>query len=173
MRFNSEKKESKDGEDSDFKTMLVEQYRMNELIMNWSSNMLYHDRLVAHPSVAERQVDQLLEERTKEGSSKGEESKIDANEAENGFGGPLMMIDTAGSLMHEQVEEDKAGLKESKYNLGETDLVIATLKELFEIGLKEEDIGVITPYSAQVSEIRKEIKRREIRAPGISQNELL
>ena len=52
--------------------------------------------------------------------------------------------------------------------MGETDLVISILNELFEMGLKEEDIGVITPYSAQVSEIRKEIKRREIRAPNLS-----
>ena len=57
--------------------------------------------------------------------------------------------------------------------MGETDLVISILNELFEMGLKEEDIGVITPYSAQVSEIRKEIKRREIRAPNLSQNDLL
>ena len=92
MRFNSAKKEIKDGEDSDFKTMLVEQYRMNELIMNWSSNMLYHDRLVAHSSVAHREVSQLLTERN------GEESKFDSSDLASA---PLMLIDTAGSLMHE------------------------------------------------------------------------
>ena len=65
---------------------------MNELIMNWSSNMLYHDRLVAHSSVADREVNQLLTERT------GEESKVDTSELGCA---PLMLIDTAGSLMHE------------------------------------------------------------------------
>jgi len=27
---------------------------MNELIMKWSSEQMYHDKLVAHPSVANR-----------------------------------------------------------------------------------------------------------------------
>ena len=35
-----------------FATMLVEQYRMNELIMNWSSQSMYQGRLVAHNSVS-------------------------------------------------------------------------------------------------------------------------
>ena len=39
------------------------------------------------------------------------------------------------------------------------DLVLNVMKELFEIGLNESQIGVITPYSAQVSEIRKELKK--------------
>lgn len=47
------------------------------------------------------------------------------------------------------------GRNESKYNFGEVDLVIQMIKELMEAGLPEKEIGVITPYSAQVSEIRK------------------
>lgn len=35
-----------------FQTMLVEQYRMNSLIMQWSSTQLYEGRLVAHSSVS-------------------------------------------------------------------------------------------------------------------------
>jgi superfamily I DNA and/or RNA helicase len=41
-------------------TMLVEQYRMNDSIMNWSSNALYHGKLVAHPDVKDRVVDELM-----------------------------------------------------------------------------------------------------------------
>lgn len=35
-------------------TLLQEQYRMNSLIMNFSSRRFYDDRLIAHPSVANR-----------------------------------------------------------------------------------------------------------------------
>ena len=71
---------------------------------------------------------------------------------------PLLFIDTAGSLMFEGIETE-VGVNESKYNFGEVDLVLNVMKELFEIGLNESQIGVITPYSAQVSEIRKELKK--------------
>ena len=67
---------------------------------------------------------------------------------------PLIFIDTAGALMYEAVDQE-VGRNESKYNYGEIDLVIQMIKELIEAGLPEREIGVITPYSAQVSEIRK------------------
>ena len=41
-------------------TMLVEQYRMNETIMKWSSEALYHNKLVAHPDVKDRLVDDIM-----------------------------------------------------------------------------------------------------------------
>ena len=63
--------------------------------------------------------------------------------------------------MYEGIETE-VGVNESKYNFGEVDLVIHVMKELFEYGLNESQIGVITPYSAQVSEIRKELKAHEI-----------
>lgn len=44
-----------------------------------------------------------------------------------------------------------SGFNEQKYNIGESGLVIQTINELVNyLGLKGEDIGVITPYSAQV-----------------------
>lgn len=39
--------------------MLVEQYRMNSQIMQWSSNSMYDSKLVAHPSVATHSVADL------------------------------------------------------------------------------------------------------------------
>ena len=126
-----------------FATMLVEQYRMNELIMNWSSQSMYQGRLVAHNSVSQRTIQDLIND--------GETNET------GDITGPLLFIDTAGSLMYEGIETE-VGVNESKYNFGEVDLVIHVMKELFEIGLNESQIGVITPYSAQVSEIRKELK---------------
>jgi superfamily I DNA and/or RNA helicase len=50
--------------------------------------------------------------------------------------------------MHEAVEESESGISESKSNIGEADLVLQTIKELTGQGIKEECIGVISPYSA-------------------------
>ena len=72
--------------------------------------------------------------------------------------GPLLMIDTAGSLMYEEV--DAESISESKYNYGEADLVLQMVNELREAGLLEEAIGVISPYSAQVNEIRKALRKQ-------------
>jgi len=60
---------------------------------------------------------------------------------------PLMLVDTAGALMHESVDEQSEN--ESKFNNGECDIVIQLLKELInQNGVKKPDIGVITPYNA-------------------------
>lgn len=41
-----------------------------------------------------------------------------------------MIIDTAGALMHESVEESASGISESKTNVGEADIAIQIIKEL-------------------------------------------
>ena len=41
--------------------MLVEQYRMNQAIMAWSSDALYEGRLVAHPTVRDHTVIDLID----------------------------------------------------------------------------------------------------------------
>lgn len=51
---------------------------------------------------------------------------------------------------------------ESKYNNGECDLVLQVIKELLDNGVRAEDIGVITPYNAQVNLIRKELRHSEM-----------
>lgn len=63
---------------------------------------MYQGRLVAHSSVATHTISDLT------GSDWG----------------PLMFIDTAGALMHEDVEESATGISESKSNAGEADLTI-------------------------------------------------
>ena len=122
-----------------FATMLVEQYRMNELIMQWSSHELYHDRLVAHGSVASATL--------------GDLGKFPPE-----ITSPLLFVDTAGALMYEEVEDSK-GITESKFNYGETDLVVQVVNELLTEGISCEHIGVISPYSAQVTEIRKALRK--------------
>ena len=46
--------------------MLVEQYRMNSLIMQWSSSQLYDGRLIAHSSVSNRVLGEIVGEENKD-----------------------------------------------------------------------------------------------------------
>lgn len=143
-------------------TMLVEQYRMNEDIMAWSSRAMYNGKLVAHDDVKDRSIAQLV--------------KAD-EEASDLLSNPLLIIDTAGSLMHEGVESERkqtdeddqtrrkkaslSQLSESKYNDGEADLVMQVLIELHEeLALSLPDIGIISPYSAQVNLLKKMCRKK-------------
>ena len=113
--------------------MLLEQYRMNSKIMDWSSANMYEGKLVAHPNVAGHTI-----------------ADISASDWS-----PLMIVDTAGALMYEEVEESATGISESKSNVGEADIAIQLIKELKSQGVTEENIGIISPYSAQVTELKK------------------
>ena len=84
---------------------------MNARIMQWSSSQMYQDRLVAHESVRDRVLADLLP------------VSEEGHDADDVSGEPLIFIDTAGSLMYEAVDQE-VGKNESKYNLGEVDLVI-------------------------------------------------
>lgn len=68
---------------------------------------------------------------------------------------PLVLYDTTGFDLYETSDGDN-GLSsewgsESKLNEGEADVVVKYVHELVEYGVKPEDIGVITPYNAQVN----------------------
>ena len=130
--------------------MLNEQYRMNSLIMDWSSHAMYEDSLIAHKSVKDRTMSDIITP-----SSMALDLGL-AQSAQEVLSSPLMFIDTAGSLMHEGIDEESKN--ESKYNNGECDIVIQVLKELISYGVRKADIGVITPYSAQVNLIKKQIR---------------
>uniref|UniRef100_A0A7N0VDF1 DNA helicase n=1 Tax=Kalanchoe fedtschenkoi TaxID=63787 RepID=A0A7N0VDF1_KALFE len=109
-------------------SMLTVQYRMHELIMNWSSKELYSNKIVAHPSVAAHTLSDI--ENVK--SSSSTEST-------------LLLIDIAGCDMPEKKDEE-----ESTLNEGEAEVAIAHAKRLVESGVSASDIGIITPYAAQV-----------------------
>ena len=113
---------------------------------------MYDNKLVAHGSVRNHVLNDLIEE------SKDQTTELDGSN-------PLLFIDTAGALMYEAVEEDQK-VTESKLNLGEVDLVLEVVQELLETGVKESHIGIISPYSAQVNEIRKELKKRAAVSTG-------
>lgn len=122
------------------KRMLKVQYRMHHKIMEFPSQELYEGALVADASVAER----LL-------------TDLDSVQETDDTISPVVLIDTAGAgLLEAQVDEDE----ESKLNEGEVEKVVEHVESLIDAGVIEGDIGVITPYSAQVSKLNQAMKER-------------
>lgn len=58
----------------------------------------------------------------------------------------MLLIDTAGCEFDEYQEQDG----DSRYNQGEAQAALAHVQRLLAAGLAPADIGIITPYSAQV-----------------------
>ena len=61
--------------------------------------------------------------------------------------GPLLLIDTAGCDMVEAIDDD---FDDSKLNEGEARVALKHCQRLLDLGIKMTDIGIITPYGAQV-----------------------
>lgn len=59
---------------------------------------------------------------------------------------PLLLIDTAGCAFEEAPEADG----DSRSNEGEARAALAHVRRLLAVGLAPADVGIITPYSAQV-----------------------
>jgi superfamily I DNA and/or RNA helicase len=67
--------------------------------------------------------------------------------------GPLFFLDTAGAVMDEDI--DIKDIHESKFNVGECDLVLTLVEELQAAFIDPTKIGIITPYRAQVNALKK------------------
>lgn len=113
--------------------MLTTQYRMNEVIMRFSSRELYEDRLIAAPAVEGHLLAELP------GVARSPRTTS-----------PLELIDTAGGGLGEELEEGG----ESRLNPGEAKLVLAEVEALLRDGVRPGMIAVIAPYSAQVRHLR-------------------
>lgn len=117
--------------------LLDTQYRMNRVIMEWSSSQLYEGRILAHFSVENHLLNSL----------DGVETEEDCTDQ------PLLLIDTAGCDMPEL--ETPAEM--SKANIGEAKLVVCHLECLINLGVKPEDIAIISPYNLQVTLLKRAI----------------
>lgn len=116
--------------------MLTVQYRMHADIMTWSSEELYGGKLEAHASVAAHTLHDLSDVKDNDG---------------NCDHAVLQIIDTSGcDLPGEETEGDG-----SKLNRGEAAVTMAVVRRLLDSGMKPIDIGVITPYAAQVGLLRE------------------
>ncbi|KAL6506041.1 hypothetical protein OROHE_022760 [Orobanche hederae] len=129
----------------DAMSMLTVQYRMHELIMNWSSEELYHGKIKAHATIAAHTLYEL--EDVKKSSSTEP---------------TLLLIDIAGDHYKKYLEawdnyknpdcdmEEKKDEEDSTLNEGEASVAIAHARRLVESGVQAGNIGIIAPYAAQV-----------------------
>ena len=125
-------------EHPDFSIMLKVQYRMNEKIMKFPSEMFYNGLLIAHDSVKNQTILDLLI------------SKIDPNDKEIINEKPIIFIDCNG-----EEKRDKESL--SYYNVEEGKIV----KKFVDIFLKYKiPVSVITPYDAQVKYLKRILEEK-------------
>jgi len=129
----------------DIRVMLEIQYRMNEEIVEFPSREFYDGKLKAEGSIKGRTLEDLLQQSM---PAPVEGSIIDFVLDKR----PFLFVDTIdGGAIYE--DKTKKGAT-SKENEGEAQLVMEIVEGLLDIGIKPEDIAVISPYNAQVALIR-------------------
>ena len=122
-------------------TLLKVQYRMNKQIMQFSSEWFYHGEVESAPTVEHRGI-------------------LD-------YDLPMMWVDTAEC----DGKEEFVGENFGRVNRAEAELTLSTLQTYLEkIGkgriLEESiDVGIISPYRAQVQLLRKMLRQREFFRP--------
>ena len=122
-------------------TLLQVQYRMNDAIMHFSSEWFYGGMVQSAPNVKYRSI-------------------LDLDT-------PIVWVDTHGLDMKEEFVGENFG----RINKGEAELTMQTLHDYFErIGkqriLDERlDMGIISPYRAQVQYLRRLIRRDDFFKP--------
>lgn len=121
------------------------QYRMNKKIMEFPSRSMYHGQLLADETVANRL---LIDLPMVDASPSGDDNDVDTKL-------PLIWYDTQGDEFPETA--DDATILGSKYNEGEIAIVKEHIEDLRSLNVPQESIGVISPYNAQVSHLKKQI----------------
>lgn len=122
-------------------TLLKVQYRMNEQIMRFSSDYFYNGEVETAPGITHRSI-------------------LD-------YDLPMMWIDTEDVDGKEEFIGESCG----RINRAEAELTLSILQEYFDkIGknriLEESiDVGIISPYRAQVQLLRKMIRQKEFFRP--------
>ena len=148
-------------------TLLKVQYRMNEEIMRFSSDWFYGGQVEAAPQIKYRGIldydnpmvwidtsDDTMTAASGSTASEGNQTSVPSGEGKE-------------ASFHEQFVGSSFG----RINKGEAELTLKTLKDYFtKIGrqrvLDEQiDVGIISPYRAQVQYLRSLIKKREFFKP--------
>lgn len=130
--------------ENSFKNLLDTQYRMNSEIMEFSSKEMYNGKLKAADSVANWTL-----------------TDLPATECNDDTEAPLIWYDTqAGDFPERAEDQDSGSLISSKYNENEAYLALHHISNLIDSNVQQSDIGVISPYNAQVSFLKNVIHPR-------------
>ncbi len=127
-------------------SMLTIQYRMHEKIMAFSNMHFYEGRLIADASVKNHTLADLGVE-----TSTAYPQILDPKR-------PLTFVDMSNT----DAAEAQTQRSTSYYNEVEARLCVDLAKELLEMGLESTQIGIITPYAAQIMTIKKLLEKAEI-----------
>jgi len=128
-------------------TMLEVQYRMNEKIMEFPNKEFYGGKLRAAESVKEHTLaDFNLKEPEKF------KEVLDPKE-------PLAFLDTSSINALEFQPEGSTSYE----NYEEAKIAIEIAEELHRMGLENKDIGIITPYAAQVKLIKQLLLEKDFK----------
>ena len=156
--------------------MLTTQYRMNSQVCAWASDELYDGRLVADDSVAAHLLCGLAHVETREDTetallfidTAGCDCDEDKGESGSGGGGGGSGSGSgSGSAAAAKKPELSPLVAESKSNAAEARIVAEHVRALLAAGLRHDEIGVITPYNAQVEVLREELAE-ERKVPSAS-----
>ena len=130
-------------------SLLEVQYRMNDEIMQFSSDYFYHGKMRSAPEVAHRLIH--------EGDA------------------PILWFDTSeielGEDEKDNFKEQFVGETFGRVNKGEAELTISLLQIYFQRIGKQRilddsiDVGIISPYRAQVQYLKRLIKKRTFFKP--------
>lgn len=128
--------------------LLNTQYRMNEKIMNFSSEALYHSRLLAHESVKSHLISDLEKNKNSDNLNDNSNSNINLNLqaselTENDTleicNKPLVLVDTSNYQFSETSDIDSG----SKFNIGEAKICkffvdyLKNLERFFSLGSRK------------------------------------
>ena len=158
-------------------TLLKIQYRMNEEIMRFSSDWFYHGKVQSAPQIKYRSIldyDHAITwidtgELSEERRVKSEEFNSSSDDVSEGSEGQenSSLFTHHSSLYKEQFVGESFG----RINKAEAELTLLTLAEYFtKIGKQRVideriDVGIISPYRAQVQYLKKLIKKYEFFKP--------
>ncbi|SCV02357.1 LANO_0F17150g1_1 [Lachancea nothofagi CBS 11611] len=124
-----------------FRNLLDTQYRMNTSIMEFSSQEMYGGKLKAAESVARWTL-----------------ADLPTAECNDETEAPLIWYDTqAGDFPEKDEDQDGASLTSSKLNENEAHLALFHVSNLISSNVPQNAVGIISPYSAQVSFLKKTI----------------
>ncbi len=135
-------------------TLLKIQYRMNDEIMRFSSNWFYHGQVESAPQIKYRGILDYDHPIT----------WIDTSDKENQF-------TIEGEEGEDNFKEQFVGESFGRINKAEAELTLLTLAEYFtKIGKRRVlderiDVGIISPYRAQVQYLKRLIKKYEFFKP--------